>query len=262
MVILSELFNTLLYVPILNFLIFLYWHLWENLGIAIIAMTIILRFVLYPLTKPSMEMARKQKELQPELDKLKKEYKNKQVLAQKQMELYKKHGANPASGCLPQIVQLIIVIALYKVFTNLLSGLFDAAKINPLLYFDSLKLPLGYQLNTHFLYLNLSKPDPYYVLPVLAAVSQFFMSKYMMVGSKKNEKLVEGTPDKKDDIMYNMQNQMMYLLPVMTLIIGIKLPSGLVLYWFVSTMLAIAMYYYVNKRNEKKDVQKRLAEQS
>src|SRR5690606_39075690 len=131
------------------------------------------------------------------------------------------------AGCLPQIIQFIIVIALYRVFTNLLAGNgVMIADINHLLYqFDFINFADGAQLNTQFLFWNLAKPDPYYVLPVLAGISQFLMSKYMMKSTKKMEKVAEKTPDKKDDVMYNMQEQMTYMLPIMTLIFGITLPA-------------------------------------
>lgn len=214
------------------------------MGFAIIAITILIRIVTYPLTKPSIEAAKKQKELQPEIAKLKKQYKNKQVLAQKQMELFKKHGINPAAGCLPQIIQFIVIIALYRVFTNLLSnGGVMISEVNSQLYnWDYLKFAQDAVLNTHFMYLDLAKKDQFFVLPVLAAASQFFLSKYMTASTKQVEKVAEKTPEKSDDMMAGMQSQMTYLMPVMTLVIGIGLPSGLVLYWFVSTLLVVLQY--------------------
>ena len=246
----SEIWNTLLYIPILNILVLFYHLFFSNFGLAIIAITLVIRVVTYPLSKPALELAQKQKALQPEIEKLKKKYKNKQVFAKKQMELYREHGINPAAGCLPQIVQLIVVLALYKVFTNLLAANGVAvAEMNALLYnWDFLKFAEGARLNTTFLYLNLAKPDPVYVLPVLAAGAQFLMSKYTMATAGKMEKPVKDTTDKKDDVMYNMQQQMTYLMPIMTLVIGIRLPSGLVLYWFVSTFLIVLQYALAKKK--------------
>ena len=238
--------------PILNLLVFFYHLLFNNLGLSIIAMTIFIRVVTYPLTKPALEAQKKQKELAPEIAKLKKKYKNKQTFATKQMELYKKHGVNPAAGCVSQIIPLIIILALYRVFNSMLSaGGVVIEEINQRLYgWNFLQFRPNESLNTDFLYLNLAHPDPYFILPVLAAASQFFMSKYMMKSTKKLDKVVADTPDKKDDIMYNMQEQMVYMFPIMTLIIGVRLPSGLVLYWFVSTVLALGQYYLIN-RNKK-----------
>lgn len=247
--ILTEAWNLFLYVPLLNLLIVFYHIFFNNLGLAIIAITVVIKVLTYPLTKPSIIAAQKQKELQPQIAKLKLQYKNKQEFAQKQMELFKQNGINPISGCLPQIIQFIVVIALYQAFTDILNanGVL-ISEMNRLLYnFDYLKFASDSTLNTKFLYLNLAKADPYYIVPILSAASQFLLSKYMMSSTKKIEKVVIDTPDKKDDFMYNMQEQMMYMMPIMTLVIGISLPSGLVLYWFVSTLLAVFQYMILNK---------------
>lgn len=244
-----ELWNSFLYVPLLNLLIVFYHLFFDNLGLAIIAITVVIKIATYPLTKPSIIAAQKQRELQPQIDKLKLKYKNKQEFAQKQMELFKQNGINPISGCLPQIIQFIVIIALYRAFTHILSANGVAiSELNNLLYnFDFLKFASDDVLNTNFLYLNLAKADQFYIIPILSAVSQFWLSKYMMNSTKKIEKIVKDTPDKKDDFMYNMQEQMMYMMPIMTLVIGLTLPSGLVLYWFVSTLLAVFQYMILNR---------------
>lgn len=251
----SLIWNEALYVPILNLLIYFYHILWSNLGLSIIATTLLIKLVTLPLTKPSIELAKKQKELQPEIDKLKQKYKNKQVFAQKQMELYQKHGINPAAGCLPQIITVVVFFAMYSVFRKLLAAngvMID--EVNSLLYnWDFLKFPAEATLNTSFLYMNLAKPDPFYILPVVAAASQFFLSRYMMQTSKGMGKVVEDTPDKKDDVMYNMQQQSMYMFPVMTLIIGVNLPSGLVFYWFISTIVSLAQYMVMSRPKDKEN---------
>ena len=130
----------LLYHPILNLLVFFYQILFQNLGLAILAMTVVLRSALIPLTLPTLKAAQKQKELAPELKKLQEKHKgDKEKLAKAQMELYRKHGVNPAAGCLPQILQLIVLIALYQAFIQVLSNDGQAVlKLNEILYFDFL----------------------------------------------------------------------------------------------------------------------------
>src|SRR4030066_1865707 len=116
-----SLWNLILYQPLVNALIFFYNFLFSNFGLAIIVLTMIIRSLLIPLTLPSMRAAQKMKELAPEIAKLKKKHgHDKQQLAKAQMELYRRHGANPAAGCLPQIVQLIVLIALYQAFRQVL----------------------------------------------------------------------------------------------------------------------------------------------
>lgn len=250
--ILADIGNTVLYTPILNLLIVFYNLLGNNMGLAIITLTVVIKIALFPLTKPSLEAARKQKELQPEIDKLKKKYKDKSVFAQKQMELYKEHGANPMTGCLPQILQFAVIIALYRVFINIL-GNNSILELNNILYFNFTHFVEIEVLNTNFLFWNLALPDPYFVLPVLAAASQFFMSKDMMSTNKNVETAIKNTPDKSDDVMYNMQKQMTYVMPIMTLFIGFKLPAGLVLYWLISTVLSIAQYKLLNRKRLSND---------
>lgn len=248
---LTDIWNTLLYIPLVNLLVLFYHLLGDNLGLAIIFVTLLIKLITYPLGKPVIEAAKKQRELQPEIDKLKKKYKNKQIYAQKQMELFRKNGINPAAGCLPQIVTIIVFLALYRVFLNLLNSNGDTMEsLNAILYdFEILEFDPGETLNTIFLWMDLAKPDPYFILPVLAAASQFILSKYTLQKTKKIKPVVKDTPDKSDDLMYNMQEQMAYIFPIMTLVIGVKLPSGLVLYWFVSTLFSVVQYYLVYRKS-------------
>ena len=103
-----------------------------------------------------MRIQQKLQKLQPEMDKLKKIHTDKKEFQKAQLELYKQHGVNPGAGCLPQIVQIVILIALYQVFMNFLNG----GTVD------------GQAINMTFWWLDLSKPDKYYILPVLAGVTQ------------------------------------------------------------------------------------------
>lgn len=200
------------------------------MGLAIVALTLLLKIVLYPLNIPSIKAAVKQKKLAPLLSKLKEQYgEDKSGFAKAQMDLMRKEGVNPLAGCLPQILQLVVLFALYRVFINVLAR-------------DG--------INTNFLVWDLGLPDQYFVLPILAGVAQFFASKFMMAGVKKGEKIAEQTSDNKDDLAYNMQKQSLYLFPVMTIFIGFKLPSGLVLYWLVSTIFSLLQQIILQKKYE------------
>ena len=253
-----SLWQTLLYQPLVNALIFLYGVLFHNFGLAIMVLTLAIRALLVPLTLPSMRAAQKIKELAPELEKLKKKYgSDKQKMAQAQMELYRQHGANPAAGCLPQIIQLIILIALYQAFIGVLqtNGNEVISKLNGVLY-PSLKLAEGTVINTHFWYLDLAKPDVFrlpglaFPLPglflILAALTQFLSSKMMMPAVNRLKKEAEKTETKKDDFASNMQSQMLYLFPLMTTFIGFTFPSGLVLYWFIFSLSTLVQQYYIS----------------
>ena len=252
-----SLWHLVLYQPLVNALIFLYQLLFHNFGWAIIALTAIIRGFLIPLTLPSMRAAQKIKELAPEIAKLKKKYSNdKQQLAKAQMELYRQHGANPAAGCLPQIVQLIILIALYQAFIHVLRVDGDIVeKLNQVLY-PSLKLAEGTIINTQFAYLDLAKPDVFrlpglaFSLPglflMVAALVQFLSSKMMQPAVAKAQKEAEKTESKVDDMATSMQSQMLYLFPLMTIFIGYSFPSGLILYWFIFSLFTAVQQYFIN----------------
>ena len=218
---------------------FLYQILFQNLGLTVIALAILTRIVFFPFTKSQKKYAKKMQELKPKLDELSKKHKDDKVkLQQAQMDLYKEHGINPAAGCLPLIVQLVVFAflynALYKSFT------------------------LG--LNTSFLFYDMSKPDIINLvvsgqklaipglLVILASFTQFLQSRMMLpapVPVNKDDKPKE--KEQKEDLASSLnaaQGQMTYLFPLMFLFLGTKWPSGLALYWTVSTILAIIQQYY------------------
>ncbi len=256
---------TFLYQPLVNALIAFYKILGGNLGLAIIGLTVSIRGALTPLTLPSLKAAKKIKELQPKLEKLKKKHKgNKTKFAKAQLELYKKHGANPMGGCLPQIIQIVILIALFRAFSQVLVADGDVvSKLNEVLY-PFLKLAEDVQVNSRFLYLDLTKPDrislPFSLsfgkivvdkVPGIfllgAAAVQFISSKVMMPTVKKEKKAAKKTPQKEDDMASLMQEQMLYLMPAMTILVGFSFPSGLVLYWLTFSLFMLAQQKLMGK---------------
>lgn len=251
----------LLFQPLLNGLFFFY-RLFSNLGWAVIAMTSLLRLVMYPLTVPSLKMAKKMRDLAPEIEKLKKKYKDdKKGFSLAQWELYRREGANPASGCLPQIVQIVVLIAFFQAFNLLLkTGPETIENLDKWLY-PLLKLPESIVLNTRFLYLDLTKPDVFRIggLPIPgffllgAALTQFYSSKLMMPVVKSISKEAKKTPGEVDDMAASFQKQSLYLFPLMTIFIGFSFPSGLVLYWFIFSLLTLVQQLLVNKWKLKKN---------
>lgn len=250
-----NLWNLIFLHPILNALIGLD-RLTGNLGWAIVIMTVLLRFIMTPLILPSLRISKKMQELQPELNKLKDRYKDdKQKLALAQAELYKQHGANPASGCLPQILQLVILVALYNALNSVLKVEPDKliSHLNPLLYSFN-QLPSGFHLSTNFFYMNLVKPDLFHItglpLPVpglfllLAAAVQFLSSKMMSPVISAEQKIAQKTSSDTDDAMVQMQQQMLFMFPLMTIVFGYQFPAGLVLYWFIFSFVSLFQQYY------------------
>lgn len=248
---LTTIWNTILIFPITN--LFLFFHkILGSFGLAIVGVTIVSRLFLWPVMVSSIKTANIQKELLPELNALKEKYKDdKKKLAEAQGQLYKDKGINPASGCLTQILQLVFIIALYSVLRLVLDAKTPeaVAKINSALY--STWLYVSGAINTKFLYFDLTKPDPYYILPVLSGLAQFAYSKLMNAPLKKEAELAEKTVAKTDDISYNMQQQMLYTMPVMTVIIGLKLPAGLTFYWFLSTLLSLFQHLLIVRGSKK-----------
>jgi YidC/Oxa1 family membrane protein insertase len=221
------------------------YRLTGNLGWSIIGLTVLIRAILIPVVAPSMKAIKKQRDLQPELNKLKVKYKGDQrKLAQEQMELFRKHGINPASGCLSQIVMIVVLIALFSVI-QLFAVQHDATRINANIYFNEFKLLESETISTQFGYLDLAKADPFYVLALLSGVLQFIASKMMLPYIEKAEKAAEKTEPKSDDIAFQMQQQTLYMMPIMNVIIGIALPSGVLLYIVVTTLFTIVQNYFM-----------------
>jgi YidC/Oxa1 family membrane protein insertase len=238
-------FNTFLYQPLFKILIFLTGILGGSFGLAIIALTLIIRTALIPLTLPSIRSAQKMKDLKPRLDELKKKHsKDKRRLQQEQLNLYKEHGVNPAAGCLPTIVQFLILIALYRVFIDFIQN----GGVDSLV------------TNMQFLWLDLSKPDPLYILPLMAGGTQLLLSQMLMTGKERHEvedlrkkarekekKLQKGSDEGGTlEMAETLQQQMLYVMPVMTALIALRFPSGLALYWVATTLFSLVQQYIVS----------------
>ncbi len=251
----ASIWNSLLFHPLVNGLIFLY-QTTGNLGLAIIVFTVALRVVMTPLVIPGLKMSKKMAELAPELAKLKEQYKDdKQGLVLAQTQLYKQHGANPAAGCLPQVIQLVVLIALFNALNLVIHNQDSAASVlNPILYAGN-QLPTGVKISSNFAYLNLAKPDTITVpgLPIplpgifliLSAISQLLSAKMMSPTISAENKIAAKTESDTDDAMVSAQKQMLYLFPLMTIVVGFNFPSGLVLYWLTFSVASIVQQYLI-----------------
>lgn len=249
-----NIFQIALIQPLTNGLILFYNILWQNMGLAIIGFSLFLRFVLNPLTAPYMASMKKIKDVEPLVKKLKLKYKDDQkALLAAQTELYKQRGINPSAGCLPYILQIVILIALFNVFTHVLSTNSDSMqKLNALLY-SPLKFSENATIHTGFLYLDVRKPDVFnfsgipFPIPgpflILAGLLQFLSAKMTQPLLKKEEKIVKGTKSEADDMAVAMQSSMIYTFPAMTILFGVKFPSGLALYWLLFSIFQMYQQY-------------------
>lgn len=233
----SFIWQQFLYRPLLNALIMLYNTVaFRDIGIAIIELTVIIRII---LLAPSLKALRAQialQKLQPEMDKIKKKYKNdKQKQNQVTMEFYKKNKINPLSSCLPTLIQLPVLIALFWIFRDALNS------NNMHLLYPFVKNP-G-QVNIYFLgFINLAQKGNWF-LAILAAGTQFWQSKMIMPKKQPGDQGMQSM----------LTSQMIYFMPLITLVFALQFPAGLALYWVTTTVFAIATQWFVLKESKKEN---------
>jgi YidC/Oxa1 family membrane protein insertase len=183
-------------------------------GWTIIILTIIIKILLYPLTLKSFTSMKELQKIQPLMKEIQQQYKDdKQKVNQELMRLYKEHKINPMGGCLPMLLQIPILFALYRVFYQAIE-----LRHTPFHIFGTW-LP------------DLSASDPYYITPILMGASQFVMQKM--------------TPSTGDPT----QQKIMLIMPVVFTFMFLHFPSGLVIYWLVSNILSIAQQAYINRKH-------------
>lgn len=246
-----EIFNTLLVQPMLNALMFIYKVIpGGDLGVAIIILTIVIRGILYIPSLSSIKSQRQLQEIQPKLDAIKKKYKdNREEMGRQLMKFYKENKVNPFSSCLPLLIQLPILFALFRVFY---AGLAVDAETG-LLVEDTLNNLYGplkdyyavNSVNTTFLgFINLTNIGNW-GLAILAGGLQFFQSRMLI--SKKGPSNMPGAKD--ENVAAQTSKMMTYFFPIMIVFIGLRLPTGLILYWVAATLFAIVQQYIYFKKH-------------
>ena len=181
-------------------------------GVAIILLTILIKMLLYPLTVKQVKSMKAMQELSPKMKKIQEKYKDNPQ--QKVGALYKEAGVNPLAGCLPLLIQMPILMGMYYALYNFTYPTPESAAF--------LWLP------------NMSDPDPYYILPVLSALTTFLQQKQTTT---------------------EMNQQMKIMMTVMPLFIGwisLNFPSGLVLYWVTMNIVQIAQQWWMYRNDDKK----------
>ncbi|MFD0767556.1 YidC family membrane integrase SpoIIIJ [Bacillus sp. CGMCC 1.60114] len=184
----------------------------NNYGLSIVVTTLIIRFALLPLMIKQTKSTKAMQALQPEMAKLKEKYSSKdqatqQKLQKEMMQLYQTHGVNPLAGCLPIFIQMPILFAFYH-------AIMRTAEIK----------------QHTFLWFDLGHADPYYILPIVAAITTFIQQKLAMAGTAGQ----------------NPQMAMMiWLMPIMILVFAINFPAALSLYWVVGNIFGILQTYLI-----------------
>lgn len=239
----------------------------NSLGWAIVVMTLIVKFALLPLLIPSIKSAKVMKKLAPKLADLKKKYGNdKQALAKEQMKLYTSAGVNPMSGCLPQILQIVVLIIFYNSFQKLVSfstGAINVDDLNKYL-FKFLQVVPDFWINTSFLGSDLATiPATAFksgvigtmILPIFLLLAsaglQYWGAKLMMPTAKTDKVVAKKTKDKEDDMTSAMRSQSMYMMPLMTVFIGWRFSVGILLYWFINSAMTVVQQVGVSKLDKK-----------
>ncbi|MDY0123613.1 membrane protein insertase YidC [Sulfurimonas sp.] len=196
--------------PLFQLLSWLY-DIFGNWGWSIVALTIIIRTILYPLTYKGMVSMQKMKDLSPHIKELQKKYKgDPQRMNAAVMDTYKKHGANPLGGCLPMLLQIPVFFAIYRVLLNAV----ELQGAEWALWID-----------------DLSRMDSTFILPILMGASMYYQQKL--------------TPSNFTD---PMQEKIFKFLPIIFTFFFLTFPSGLVLYWFVNNLFSIAQQFIVNQQ--------------
>lgn len=191
----------------------------NNFGLGILVATVIIRLIVLPLMIKQIKSSKRMQELQPEMQKIREKYKNDPQKAQMEtMALFQREGVNPMAGCLPILIQMPILIAFYHAIIR------------------------THEINTQsFLWMELGAKDPYYILPVIAAITTYLQSKMM-------GQTTQGNPQ---------MQMMMVIMPLMVLAIGVTLPSALSLYWVYGNLFTIVQTYFLYRdTNKEKDKDK------
>lgn len=227
-----ELWNLIILDPVLNGLIALSSILFNNFGLAIIALTIIVRLILWPLTKRQLNSTKAMQGMQPKIQELQRKYgKNKQKLQQEMTKLYKEAGINPMGCIWPMLVQFPVWIALYQSIMKALAttpeNLLDLSHHLYSWQVVTQAIPLA----SHFLWLDLGSPGDL-ALAIIVGGTMWVMQKMTTAPS----------PDPKQQSTNSM---MMLMMPLMFGLFVLMFPSGLALFWAVSNVIGIITQYFV-----------------
>lgn len=247
-----NLWNTLLYEPIYNVLIFIVNNItFGDVGFAIILVTIVVKTILIPLNNKSIRSQVLMKKMEPEMKQIKKDYPNKEEQAKKTFELYKKYKTNPFSGCLVILIQLPIIFALYYVFYNGLGLKED-------ILYSFVQTPSV--LNTNFLgFFDLA--DKSIWLGILTGATQFIQG-YLSSPKKPKKGQIQvvkeadsnKTVDFQDQLSQSMQMNVKYILPIFIGFIAWKISAAVALYWIVNNVFTIIQEIWIRRSVESESI--------
>ncbi|HEY7782307.1 MAG TPA: membrane protein insertase YidC [Ktedonobacterales bacterium] len=251
----GQVFHVIFYLPIYNILMVLYMAISHvpvispiAYAIAIFILTVLIRLALFPLTRKQLQSSRAMQVLQPQLKELQQKHReNPQTLMAAQRELYREHGVNPYSGCLPLVIQMPFLYGLYySLYTVLLPHNIGKTpetiashlhRVNMDLY--PFVPHLAHLPNDTFFWTHLGLHDPLYILPVLAALFTFFQLRMAQPVKKPTP------PGQRADANTQAMSSMQFVMPFITFFMALNFPSGLAFYWTISTAFSGVQQYFL-----------------
>jgi YidC/Oxa1 family membrane protein insertase len=236
-----NLWNTIFYEPLYNALVFLIaLSPGASLAVAVIVLTLLVKLVLAPLSYKTFVGQMKQKELQPLIQDIKKKYKDQAEQSKQIFALYKKHNANPFSGCLTLLLQFPVIIGLYQVF---LKGV-EASQEK---MYSFISLPE----NIHYFFIGIDLHEKSILLAVFAGIFQFIQM-YLSPAMKQSRQPEGAVLSDQERISASLQNNMKYMMPFMVGFFAAVVPAAVALYWTVNNIFMIIQEMVVWKRYQKK----------
>lgn len=241
----GDIFHTGVYIPLYNALIWILSHAsWIDMGLAVIALTVIVKLILFPLSIKAARTQRLMKELEGPMKEIREKYTDRQEQGQKMLELYREKSVNPFSGFLVLFIQLPVILGLYFVF---LKGGLPEVHVHDLYSF----VAAPEKVNMLFLGL-VDMAGKSYVLAALAGITQFFQARLAMPTLTPRG----DTPSFQEDFARTLQLQMRYVLPVVIVVVAYIASAAVALYWITSNIFAIGQELYVKKRLDQEQAKK------
>ncbi|HOU39709.1 MAG TPA: YidC/Oxa1 family membrane protein insertase [Promineifilum sp.] len=232
--------DTLIVNPMINALLLFYNFLGQNFILAIAFLTILIRIITLPLNLKQQRSMMHTQELQPEINAIQKKYRDN---PQKMQEEFKRVGYNPAdtlSGCIPTLIQFPILIGLYRAITTILGTTPQALfELVPRVY-PAINLTNLIPVENKFMWLNLSQPDPIFVLPIVVFVSMFIQQKLLTPAPPKGQ-------TQQDNPTAGMSQSMMYTMPLMFGFFSLQFPAGLSIYFILANVIGIVQGLYLQR---------------
>lgn len=237
----KTLWLSLIYKPLYNILVFFVDYVYNHsMFISVILLTVLVRFIIYPLSYKAVKTQIQTKKIQPELKRIKKEITDKQEQARATMELYKKYGINPFSSFFVMLIQLPIILALYWVFKDIGGG------VDTQLLYSFISQPET--INLHTFGFDLTQKS--YILAFLTGLTQFIYLK-LSTATKNNDNSDQKTDQEK--IMANVGQSMKYTMPIMITVFSYMIGGAVALYWVTSNIFMVFQELYIQKKLKRKE---------